>query len=364
MTYIIIIFLIITASLSFIAAIGQLIVKERKLMHYFLSAFLFCLTILQLQAAALITGIGFTYPVLFFFNTTALYLIGALRFISYFLITLRMEEMPGKKFMYFIPSCIAMIFDVHYITLPETDKLRILTDLFSGTSLAQGMPYKVLIFGAGVQATVYWGIVLVKLMKSWISGKEVILSGTSIAYSIVSIIAMCLLCAGYILPQINLIIIVSVLLGLMVIGTFLIHQMSPEFLQLTVFPNSKKRYSRTRLAGIKTDDLHRRIMELIDVEKIYADENVSLTDCADELSITPHQLSEFLNERMNCNFYTFINRHRIKEAIRLLEQEPDRTILSIAHMVGFNSKSSFYDSFSRFMGMTPNQYRSKYLKMK
>jgi AraC-like DNA-binding protein len=362
MKFLISAFILITACLSLIASIGQFFVKERKLMHYSLFALLLCITILQLQAVALITGIGFMYPILFFLNTTALYMIGVIRYFAYFQVSLRSETMPGKKFLYFIPSCFALVFDLYFLALPGADKIQMITSLFSGTSFEQSLYLKLIPAGAGIQATVYWGIIMAKIMKRRNEGKAVVLSGTSITYTILSIIAMYLLVAGYLFSMINLFIIASVMVGLMIIGTFLIHQMSPEFLQIIVFPETKKRYSRSLLTRIETDDLYRRIMNLIEIEKIYADENVSLLDCADELSITSHQLSEFLNERLNCNFYSFINQHRIKEAARLLIDEPERTILSIVHIVGFNSKSSFYDSFSRFTGMTPNQYRSKFLK--
>ena len=345
-------------------ALGQLLVKERKLINYVLFAQLFCITILQIQGAAFISGMLYFYPIFFFLNVTSLYLVGVIRYFAYFLISLRMVSIPRKIFLYFIPSCAALLFDLYFLFLTEADKTSLLSGLILGSTSGQGMYLKVLLVGAGLQATVLWGIIIAKIIQTHQAGKTVILYGTSIAYNVLAIAAMNILVAGYLLSMINLIAIASVMLGLLIIGTFLMFQMNQELLEIIALPASKKRYSRSRLTGIETDDLHRRIMELIEKEKIYADENVSLTDCADELSITPHQLSEFLNERLNCNFYSFINQHRIKEAVSLLVEDPERTILSIAHMVGFNSKSSFYDSFTRFMGMTPNQYRRKFLKNK
>jgi AraC-like DNA-binding protein len=364
MKYIITGFIIITASMSLVGALGQLLVKERKLINYVLFAQLFCLTILLFQGAAFISGILYSYPIFLFLNVTALYLIGVIRYFAYFLVSLRMFSMPGKKFLYFIPSCAAALFDLYFLFLPGADKAVLLSDLISGSASGPSMYLKVLVAGAGLQATVLWGIIIAKIIQGIRAGKSVILYGTSITYNVLAIAAMNILVAGYLLSMIELFTIASAMLGLLIIGTFLMFQMNPEFLEIIAMPASKKRYSRSRLAGIETDDLHRRVMELVEREKIYADENVTLTDCADELSITPHQLSEFLNERLSCNFYSFINQHRIKEAVKLLVEEPERTILSIAHIVGFNSKSSFYDSFTRFMGMTPNQYRSKFLKNK
>lgn len=364
MKYILIVFTIIAASLSLIGAFGQLFVKERKAINYFLFTQLFCLAILQTQAFGFMSEAIFTYPALFFFHATSLYLTGAIRYFSHSIVSLKMTAISGKKLLFFIPSCIAALFDLYFLVLPDADKAALLTSLFSGSMAGWTIFLKLLLAGAALQNTVLWGIIIAKLIRRKTAGKEVILFGNALIYNVLAIAAINILVAGYLIPMPKLFIVASVMLSLMVIGTFLMFMMNPEFLEIIALPKSKKRYLRSRLVGIETHDLYRRVMELIEKEKIYADENVSLTDCADELSITPHQLSEFLNERMNSNFYTFINQHRIKEAVRLLEEEPQQTILSIANMVGFNSKSSFYDSFSRFMGMTPNRYRSKFLKKK
>ena len=69
-----------------------------------------------------------------------------------------------------------------------------------------------------------------------------------------------------------------------------------------------------------------------------------------------------INERLNMNFNTFINQYRIDEAQKLLIRDPERSVISVAYDVGFNSKSSFYDAFSRYTGVTPQAYRKKLLK--
>jgi AraC-like DNA-binding protein len=64
------------------------------------------------------------------------------------------------------------------------------------------------------------------------------------------------------------------------------------------------------------------------------------------------------------NFNTFINDFRIREAMNLMEENPDRNLLSIAFEVGFNSKSVFYDAFSRKTGLSPARYRKQLLSKK
>lgn len=359
--YIFTVFIIITASLSSIACLGQLFAKENKSDHYILSARYACLTVLQIQILFLITGKIFEYPLFFFLNVTVLYILGVILYFSFLLVTMGPKALPEKKSLFFIPSCFAFIFDLYYLTLPETEKILILSNLFSGKAYEYSLYIKMILAGAGIQATVYWTILLKKIARRQKTGEIVVLPGINMINIFMSIIAINCAILWYIFSLYILFLISCVILGSLVIEAVIIRERYPEIADI-IFPKTKKKYTRSNLTGIKTEDLYLSLMELIEVEKVYADENISLMDVADELSITPHQLSEFLNERLNCNFYSFINQHRIKEAVRLLIEEPERTILSISNKVGFNSKSSFYDFFYRIMEMTPSQYRTRYLK--
>ncbi|EPG72949.1 DNA-binding helix-turn-helix protein [Leptospira fainei serovar Hurstbridge str. BUT 6] len=121
---------------------------------------------------------------------------------------------------------------------------------------------------------------------------------------------------------------------------------------------AKVRYVRSRLAGIDSDSLIGRLNALLENEKIYKNDNLSLAGIAKELSLTPHQLSELINQKLNLGFFSLVNRYRVEEAKRLLAQT-DKTVLEIAYEVGFNNRSSFNESFLKFAGVTPIVYRRK-----
>jgi AraC-like DNA-binding protein len=76
--------------------------------------------------------------------------------------------------------------------------------------------------------------------------------------------------------------------------------------------------------------------------------------------VTPHQLSEILNERLNMNFSSYLNGFRVREAERLLVKRGDRSIIEIAFEVGFNSKASFNNHFLKQTGLTPSEYRKRH----
>ncbi len=51
---------------------------------------------------------------------------------------------------------------------------------------------------------------------------------------------------------------------------------------------------------------HSELKSLMAKDKIFCDEDLSLKRLAVLINVTPHQLSEFLNSKMNMNFNAFI----------------------------------------------------------
>jgi AraC-like DNA-binding protein len=93
-------------------------------------------------------------------------------------------------------------------------------------------------------------------------------------------------------------------------------------------------------------------------KKLFTDENFSLRKMSDLLGVTVHQLSRIINEKTGTNFRVYLNSYRVKEAMVLLCEKPDLSIIEVAFAIGFNSKSSFNDAFLKSTGLTPRSYRS------
>jgi AraC-like DNA-binding protein len=79
------------------------------------------------------------------------------------------------------------------------------------------------------------------------------------------------------------------------------------------------------------------------------------------LSVSPHLLSQILNEKLNRNFSDFVNYYRIEEAKQILSSpRGDRLkVIAVAFEVGFNTKVAFYNAFKKYTKMTPSQYREE-----
>jgi AraC-like DNA-binding protein len=77
--------------------------------------------------------------------------------------------------------------------------------------------------------------------------------------------------------------------------------------------------------------------------------------------MTPHALSQVINEQFSSNFNDFINSYRVEDAKKMLMDPEGRnfTIASIAYDSGFNTLSAFNVAFKKFTGVTPSQFRLK-----
>ncbi len=123
----------------------------------------------------------------------------------------------------------------------------------------------------------------------------------------------------------------------------------------------QKSYKHSSLNPIFAEECIKKLTRLMEVEKLYQDESISLQSLAEELSITHHHLSQMLNEKLNKSFSDFINTYRVEEAKKLLRDPKwaDRKIISIAFEVGYNTKAAFYNVFKKYTNMTPTQYRQE-----
>jgi two-component system, sensor histidine kinase LadS len=119
----------------------------------------------------------------------------------------------------------------------------------------------------------------------------------------------------------------------------------------------KKELSRTQNLGIER--IKNDLLQLMEIEKIYCDEDLDLKRLADMLEIRSDQLSEFINLEYKKNFNSYLNDYRIKEAKRQLLLDRDRNILSIAFACGYNSKSTFNTEFKKRNNLTPKEFRNR-----
>ena len=97
----------------------------------------------------------------------------------------------------------------------------------------------------------------------------------------------------------------------------------------------------------------------MDTKKPYIDADLTIQDISESLNIPRHYLTQIINEKLNKNFYQFINEYRVEEVKKLLSDKDYQkfTITAVAFEAGFNSKSAFNSAFKEITGMTPTEYK-------
>lgn len=120
---------------------------------------------------------------------------------------------------------------------------------------------------------------------------------------------------------------------------------------------SKRKYEKSSLSDQAADHYLKKLETAIEVEKVYRKNDLRLVDLAEQLDTTTHHLSQVINEKLNQNFFDYINSFRVNEAISLIRQEQDKSLLEIAYAVGFNNKNSFNNAFKKHSGMNPSEMK-------
>ncbi len=120
-----------------------------------------------------------------------------------------------------------------------------------------------------------------------------------------------------------------------------------------------KRYESSPLSSPQKEIFHQKLLRHIASQKPYLDQELTISQLADQLDINSKYLSQIINEKLDQNFMDFINSHRIERAKELLLSPAFEyyTIQAIAEEAGFKSKSAFYNAFKKFTGKTPVEFK-------
>lgn len=126
-----------------------------------------------------------------------------------------------------------------------------------------------------------------------------------------------------------------------------------------------KKYEKSTLTPVRAARYEKRLVELVEAEKLYTDGDLTLQRLAEKLSISSQHLSQVINERLGQSFTDFVNSYRVREAkLRLADSKRSHlSILAIAESVGFNSKSAFNAVFKKHTGMTPSEWRNSHAQI-
>ena len=127
----------------------------------------------------------------------------------------------------------------------------------------------------------------------------------------------------------------------------------------TVEPHpAEEKYKANRMSEAECKELHDRLVAYVEKEKPYINPDLKMGELAAALHTSSHSLSYLLNQYLNQSYYDFINEYRVAQFKKMVEDNDYSryTLTALAELCGFSSRASFFRSFKKSTGVTPNEY--------
>ncbi|MBM9547342.1 AraC family transcriptional regulator [Leptospira sp. 201903074] len=331
------------------------LVRNRNISGFVWSFILFSTGLWLLTGAFMFTGFYQYLPSIALIHIPFVFLSSTLLYL--YLEFLFLEKPIHIKVFHFIPSTLAVLFLIPFYSGTDIDRLEILESL---SNTEYGSIIVALNFGIKVSILLSVGIFLV---KEWIPNVRLSVFFTKKA--IYSLVFILLIWIDLLLGSIGFTFQVAFfrklsayLLPVLMYFYYFTRELWTPFVSDVRESIQRNKYEKSKLVSVQLETIDQRLYELMR-EKVFCDEDLSLSKLADMAEVKPGQLSEYFHKRYGFGFYQYINQYRIDEAKRLLLESDERSILSIADAVGFNSKSTFNRVFLETVGTTPSEFRKQ-----
>ena len=119
----------------------------------------------------------------------------------------------------------------------------------------------------------------------------------------------------------------------------------------------KEKYKRVKTDSEESARLYAQLQDYLEKEKPYLNAELKMSDLAAQMDISTVKMSQLLNIYAEQNYYDFVNRYRLEEFKKRLDDKrfANYTLVALSEMCGFK-KSSFFATFKKMEGCTPSEY--------
>ncbi len=346
------------AGLALLMALSNLLVRRRGSLREGIFWIGIVLGLIQARIGFFLAGANTIYPILGIFQFALIFSSGPLVLILAMQMVAFVDRPRRSLRLHFIPAVLVALAEVmNQILVSDSDRVALLQGVRSGP--VNWNRIDVMTALSSLHVLGYLGYLL--LLYYRIFRKDFIIAYTRPALTLFSVpfFATLLWAVGYFTRSVWALHLSGDLYTILVILAFIFSLRYPNFFVTLRAEIQKNRYERTQLTGIDLDDVRVKLADLMKKDKVFLDPELRLADLSETLRVSPHQLSRILNEFYGKNFNEFVNEYRIDHAKKLLVKEPERTVISVAFEVGFNTKSAFNAQFLKIAGMNPLQFRKK-----
>lgn len=337
--------------------LGQLTAKKKTVRHYLAAAVVIAAGINILADTAFRTGISYRFPHMLYASYPLEYLMGPLLYLFLMSLVYREGSVTGREKLLFLPAGAVFLLMLPYYLQPGAVKLAGIP-FYTGYDGILGVLYRLIDRGIEIWLFFCFGLFLLKVIPHFLQKQYRKNSRLNLILVYASLWMVWLIWyALVVLEPLDLLYSETVLAGTyLALGFFFFYMRNPDLLAKRKIPLE----NRTGLeipAGGEIHAVLENLETLMEREKPYLDENLSMPDLASLLGIPSYRLSEILNRDLDTSFKHYINCYRLKNARELLVSEPESSIIDIAFRSGFRSKSAFNDFFKNHTGMTPSRFR-------
>ncbi len=121
--------------------------------------------------------------------------------------------------------------------------------------------------------------------------------------------------------------------------------------------SNNKKYRNTNLSSSFAANITKSLSRLMDEEKIFRNNRLTLETLASRLNCTTHELSQLINQHFGKGFSSFINGYRVEDAKESIKNNPSQKLWQVGLNAGFNNRITFNNAFKKELDCTPSEYK-------
>lgn len=342
--------------------------KENSFANKFLALTMLIFALDLMGGVSLLAGYIKSFPWILGFNNSFPYLYGPLIYLFVIFLIHRQELFYKYNYLHFLPFILIHIYGLFFFYFEGSEYQLSLLDF----SIEQ--PWHISIIGILIpfHGTAYIIFTVIEVLrfnknikKSFSNIEHIDLSWLLYLVFggvIIWLVVLLSYLMGYVLgdkleAHLLIYITISVFLYTFAIKSY----KQPEIRNSDLTNRKNGTYKKSGLSKEKAEEYTSKIVKFMIEEKPYLETKLSLSQLAEQLDLSAHNISEIINTKLDNSFYDFVNKYRVNEVKTLIEidKEAKYSILAHGFDAGFTSKSTYYSAFKKFTGMTPAQFRNK-----
>lgn len=140
----------------------------------------------------------------------------------------------------------------------------------------------------------------------------------------------------------------------------LVEEMRRDIADSAKSAEKAEKYSSRKLTGDTKNEIHEMVLNTMENCPEIFNSDFSLARLSEICGSRQEYVSQVINETFGCNFNELINKYRIREACRRIDDKVNYgqfTLAAIASGVGIDSPTTFSKYFRKVTGLTPSQYK-------